>query len=96
MNRIIDLGKYIEIGINALEENLSFLWGAIDDGISWTVDRMNDLLLSVPFGVFLLIVVVLAWYAKSGRLMFKKEGLKKGIGLVSFIVIGLGLIYAMG
>lgn len=96
MNRIIDLGKYIEIGINALEENLSFLWGAIDDGISWTVDRMNDLLLSIPFGVFLLVVVVLSWYAKSGRLMFKREGLKKAIGLVSFIIIGLGLIYAMG
>lgn len=96
MDRIIDLGKYIEIGINALEENFSFLWGAIDDGISWIVDRMNDLLLSTPFGVFLLIVVLLAWYAKSGKLIFKKEGLKKGVGLVSFIVIGLGLIYAMG
>lgn len=96
MNRIIDLGKYIEIGINALEENLSFLWGAIDDGISWTVDSMNDVLLSIPFGVFMLVVVVLAWYAKSGKLMFKRDGLKKGAGLVSFIIIGLGLIYAMG
>jgi glycine betaine/proline transport system permease protein len=96
MNRIIDLGKYIEIGINALEENLSFLWGAIDDGISWTVDSMNEILLSIPFGVFLLVVVVLAWYAKSGKLMFKREGLKKAAGLVSFIIIGLGLIYAMG
>ena len=96
MNRIIDLGKYIEIGIDALEENLSFLWGAIDDGISWTVDSMNDVLLSIPFGVFLLVVVVLAWYAKSGKLMFKREGLKKALGLVSFIIIGLGLIYAMG
>lgn len=96
MSRIIDLGKYIEIGINALEENLSFLWGAIDDSISWTVDRMSDLLLSIPFGAFLLIVILLAYYAKSGSMMFKKEGLKKGAGLVSFVVIGLVLIYAMG
>ncbi len=96
MSRIIDLGKYIEIGINALEENLSFLWGAIDDSISWTVDRMSDLLLSIPFGAFLLIVILLAYYAKSGSMMFKKEGLKKGAGLVSFVVIGLALIYVMG
>ena len=96
MSRIIDLGKYIEIGINALEENLSFLWGAIDDGISWTVDHLSDLLLSLPFGAFLLIVILLAYYAKSGSMMFKKEGLKKGTGLVSFVIIGLALIYAMG
>ena len=96
MSRIIDLGKYIEIGINALEENLSFLWGAIDDSISWTVDHLSDLLLSLPFAVFLLIVILLAYYAKSGSMMFKKEGLKKGTGLVSFVVIGLVLIYAMG
>lgn len=96
MSRIIDLGKYIEKGINALEENLSFLWRAIDEGVSWIVDRMNDLLLSTPFGVFLVIVVLLAWYAKSGRLMFKKEGLKNAWGLVTFIVLGLGIIYAMG
>ena len=96
MSRIIDLGKYIEIGINALEENLSFLWGAIDDSISWTVDHLSDLLLSLPFAVFLLIVILLAYYAKSGSMMFKKEGLKKGAGLVSFVVIGLVLIYAMG
>lgn len=96
MSRIIDLGKYIEIGINALEENFSFLWRAIDDGISWTVDNLSELLLSIPFVVFLLIVVLLAYYAKAGKMMFKKEGLKKGGGLVAFVVIGLFLIYAMG
>lgn len=96
MNRIIDLGKYIEIGINALEENLSFLWGAMDDSISWVVDRMNDALLATPFVVFLLVVSLLAYYANARNLMFKKEGLKKGIGLVLFVVIGLSLIYAMG
>jgi len=96
MNRIIDLGKYIEIGINALEENFSFLWSAMDDGISWIVDSMNNLLLATPFVVFLLIVSLLAYYAKAGNKMFKKEGLREGVGLVLFIVIGLSLIYAMG
>lgn len=96
MERIIDLGKYIEIGINALEENFSFLWSAMDEGITWIVYSINSLLLGTPFIVFLIIVILLAYYAKTGNKMFKKEGIKEGIGLVLFIVIGLSLIYAMG
>jgi glycine betaine/proline transport system permease protein len=96
MERIIDLGKYIEIGINALEENFSFLWSAMDEGITWIVDSINSLLLGTPFIVFLIIVILLAYYAKTGNKMFKKEGIKEGIGLVLFIVIGLSLIYAIG
>lgn len=96
MKRFIDLGTYIEIGINALEENFSILWGAMDNGISWTVDNMNDLLLSIPFVVSLIIVAFLAYYAKAGKKSFKLEGLKKGAGLASFILLGLFLIYGMG
>lgn len=96
MERIIDLGKYIEIGINALEENFSFLWSAMDEGITWIVDSINSLLLGTPFIVFLIIVILLAYYAKTGNKMFKKEGIKEGIGLILFIVIGLSLIYAIG
>ena len=96
MDRIIDLGKYIEIGINALEKNFSFLWSAIDDSISWTVDQMNELLLSIPFVLFLGIVTFMAYYAKTGNKLFTREGVKKGIGLALFVVSGLFLIYAMG
>ena len=96
MSRMIDLGKYIEIGINSLEENFSFLWGAIDNSISWTVDQMNSLLLSMPYWLFMLIVVLLAYYAKTGKKMFTKEGISKGWGLVTFVALGLFLIYAMG
>src|SRR5690554_322734 len=96
MDRIIDLGKYIEIGINALEKNFSFLWSAIDDSISWTVDQMNELLLSIPFVLFLGIVTFMAYYAKTGNKLFTKESFKKGIGLALFVVSGLFLIYAMG
>ena len=96
MKRFIDLGTYIEIGINALEENFSSIWGAMDDGISWTVENMNNLLLSIPFVVFLLAVTLIAYYAKAGKKSLKPEGLKKGIGLASFIVIGLFVIYGMG
>ncbi len=96
MKRFIDLGTYIEIGINALEENFSSIWGAMDDGISWTVENMNNLLLSIPFVVFLLLVTFIAYYAKAGKKSFKLEGIKKGLGLASFIVIGLFVIYGMG
>ena len=96
MERVINLGKYIEQGINALEENFSFLWSAIDDGISWTVDHLNDLLLGIPFVLFLLLITFLAYYAKTGSKLFKKEGLKMGLGLASFVVVGFLLIYLMG
>lgn len=96
MKRFIDLGTYIEIAINALEENFSSIWSAMDNGISWTVENMNSLLLSIPFVVFLLVVTLIAYYAKAGKKSFKLEGFKKGIGLSSFIIIGLFLIYGMG
>lgn len=96
MERVINLGKYIEQGINALEENFSFLWSAIDDGISWTVDHLNDLLLGIPFVLFLLLITFLAYYAKTGSKLFRKEGLKMGLGLASFVVAGFLLIYLMG
>lgn len=96
MDRVINLGKYIEQGINALEENFSFLWRAIDEGISWTVDNLNDLLQGIPFVLFLLLITFLAYYAKTGNKLFKKEGLKMGAGLASFVVIGFLLIYLMG
>ena len=77
MKRFIDLGTYIEIAINALEEGLSPVWRAMDDGISWTVSSMNDLLLSVPFVVFLIVVALIAYYAKAGKKSLQLEGLKK-------------------
>lgn len=96
MDRVINLGKYIEQGINALEENFSFLWRAIDEGISWAVDNLNDLLQGIPFVIFLLLITFLAYYARTGSKLFKKEGLKMGAGLASFVVIGFLLIYLMG
>lgn len=96
MERVINLGKYIEQGINSLEENFSFLWRAIDEGISWTVDNLNGLLQGIPFVLFLLLITFLAYYAKTGSKLFKKEGLKMGAGLASFVVIGFLLIYLMG
>jgi glycine betaine/proline transport system permease protein len=96
MEKLIDLGKYIEAGINKLEENFSGLWGAIDDLISWTVDSMNDILLAIPFYVIILFIALGAYYAKTGKSALKKEGFKKGSGLAAFVVFGLLLIFGMG
>ncbi len=96
MDKIIDIGKYIEKGINALESNLSFLWSAIDDGISWTVESMNDGLLAIPFWIIITLVAVLGYYLSAGKKSFTKEGFKKGIGIASFTILGFVLIYLMG
>jgi glycine betaine/proline transport system permease protein len=61
MEKFLPVGEYIEKGINSLEQNLSFLWRAIDDGISWTVENMNDLFLAIPFVVILLLIAFIAY-----------------------------------
>ncbi len=96
MEKFIDLGKPIENGINALESSLSVVWSSIDDGISWIVENMNNVLLSIPFFVIILIVAIAAYYANSKGKLFTKEGLKKGIGLTIFVILGFLLIYGMG
>lgn len=96
MKKLIPVGEYIESGINWLERNLSFLWRAMDDFISWIVDHFNDILLEVPFAVLLLLIALAAYYAKAKGSAFSMEGIKKGGGLVVFVLLGLGLIYAMG
>jgi glycine betaine/proline transport system permease protein len=96
MESKIELGKYIEEGINSLEENLSSLWNGIDDMISWTVENLNDLLLSAPFLLILVIVALISFYAKTGKKFLTLEGLKKGSGLLIFVILGFLLIYGMG
>jgi len=96
MEKILPIGEYIEKGINSLEQNLSFLWRVIDDGISWTVKNMNDLFLAIPVVIILVAIAFIACYVKAGNKMFTKSGLKKGYGLTLFVILGLLLIYAMG
>lgn len=96
MEKLIDIGKYIEIGINALEENFSGLWGAIDEIISWTVDSINDVFLAIPFYVIIILVTAGAYYAQTGRKAFRKATAKKAFGLTVFVVLGLLLVWAMG
>jgi len=96
MKKYLPVGEYIENGINMLERNLSFIWKFIDDSISWLVESMNSLLLSVPFYIFIALVALAAYSASAKGKMFSKEGFKNAIGLTSFVILGLLLIFGMG
>ena len=96
MTKLIHIGKYINEGINALENNFPGLWAAIDNVISWTVNILNNTFLSIPFWVILVVVTIGAYYAKTGKDALKREGLRKGGGLAVFVFLGLLLIWAMG
>ncbi len=96
MEKFLPVGEYIEEGINSLERNLSVVWGSIDDGISWIVDSMNSMLLSIPFAVFVILVALAAYFAKAKGKLFEKEGLKNAAGLTVFVILGFFLIYGMG
>ena len=96
MTKLIHIGKYINHGINALENNFPGLWAAIDNVISWTVNALNNTFLSIPFWVILVLVTIGAYYAKTGKNALKREGLRKGGGLAAFVLLGLLLIWAMG
>lgn len=71
--------------IDWLTQNLSFLFGAIRDGGSWTMDAITDLLLFLPPEVFIILLVALAFFANG-----------KKFGLPTFTLIGLIYIYNQG
>src|SRR5690606_42115801 len=96
MDKVIDLGKYIEQGINALESNFSFLWSAIDEGISWTDDTMNDGLLATPFWIIILLVAAFDYYLNAATKRFTRAGFKKGVGIARLLMFGFLLIYLIG
>jgi len=96
MEKIIDIGTYIEKGIDSLERNFSFLWTAIDNGISWLVEGMNDLLMALPFWLIIFSVAFLAYWLKAGKNSFKKQGFKQGVGIFLFIICGFALIVLVG
>lgn len=71
--------------INWLTQNLSFLFGAIRDSGSWTMDVITDFLLFLPPEVFIILLVALAFFANG-----------KKLGLPTFTLIGLVYIYNQG
>lgn len=81
----VPVSEWISSMIDWLTDNLAFLFGAIQDGGTWFMDTVTDLLLLIPPIVFILIMVALAFFAT-----------KKKIGLPLFTLIGLIYIQNQG
>jgi glycine betaine/proline transport system permease protein len=95
--KLIDIGKYIEKGIDWLIDKAGFIFDGISDGIEAVVTAFQDLLAAPPFWVIIVILTGLMFYlnARSHGLR-TKEGIKKGLGIASFTALGLLLLWAMG
>ncbi len=95
--KLIDLGKYIEKGIDWLIDKASVVFDGISDGIEAVVTAFQDLLLAPPFWVIIIILTGLMFYLNGRAYGFKtKAGIKKGLGIATFTALGLLLLWAMG
>jgi len=95
--KLIDLGKYIEKGIDWLIDKAGGFFDAVSDGIEFLVSGFQEILKYPPFWVIIILLSALMFwlnFRKHGTQT--KEALKKAIGISSFTVIGLLLLYAMG
>ncbi len=83
MEKYIDLGKYVEQGVNWLTENFKPLFDLIKDAGNASIEGVEWLLLFSPFYVIILLLAAVAWW-------------KAGKGIAVITVLGLGLIYLLG
>lgn len=93
----LNIGQWIEKVIDGITDN----FGPVLDGIAYViegiVDGLQAALLAPPAWVIMIIIAALAYLVQVGGIkgLFTKKGLKKGIGLAIFTVIGLFLLLWM-
>ncbi len=83
MERIINIGKYIEIAVDWLTENFEPFFDFIKESGNASIEGFEWVLLSIPFYVIIVLISGVAWW-------------KAGKGVALFSVLGLTLIYLMG
>jgi len=83
MKKIIDIGHYIENGVNWLTDNFDGLFNFIKVVGNGFIEGFEWLLLGIPFYILILIFAIIA-YVKVGR------------GVALFTALGLTLIYLLG
>ncbi len=83
MEKIVDIGKYVEQLVNWLTDNLAFLFDIIKNVGNGAIEGFESVLIFLPFYVVIALLVVLAFF-------------KVGKGAAIFTAIGLILIYLMG
>ncbi len=92
----LEIGKYVEKGVEWLSENASGFFDAITAGIDAVVTAMQFILLNSPFWLTIIIISLLSYYLPARGKLFTKEGWKAGGGMMIFTVLGLLLLYFMG
>ncbi|MCS3529814.1 proline/glycine betaine ABC transporter permease [Chryseobacterium sp. JUb7] len=83
MNKIIDIGQYVETAINWLTEHGKPLFDVIKNVGNSSIMGLEWVLVNTPFYVIILLFTLLAWW-------------KAGKGTAIMTVTGLTLIFLMG
>ena len=83
MDKIIDIGKYVESLVNWLTENFHGLFEFIKTFGNGFIEGFEWILLAIPFYVLIALFTILAYF-------------KVGKGVAVFTAIGLTLIYLLG
>lgn len=73
----IELGKYFEVMIDWLKDHCDAFFDGMKDGVMFIIDKLEDGLLFIPWWLFIIILVILAW-----RLSGKKLAILTGIGFL--------------
>lgn len=92
----IELGKYVENGVDWLSANAGGFFDAITAGIDAVVTAMQWVLLNSPFWLTIIVLALLSYYLPARGRLFTKAGWKAGGGMLIFTVLGLLLLYFMG
>src|SRR6056297_760982 len=92
----LNIGKYVEKGVEWLSDNASGFFDAITLGVDAIVTAMQTVLLSSPFWLTIILLSLLSYYLPARGNLFTKAGWKAGGGMAIFTTLGLLLLYFMG
>ncbi|MEA2107284.1 MAG: proline/glycine betaine ABC transporter permease [Bacteroidota bacterium] len=92
----LNIGKYVEKGVEWLSENASGFFDAITVGVDAVVTAMQTVLLASPFWLTIILLTLLSYYLPARGKLFTKSGWKAGGGMGIFTLLGLLLLYFMG
>ncbi len=97
INIDIELGNWVESGVEWLSDNASGFFNGISAGIDSMVTSLETVLLFPPAYVTILILALIAYLLNSkGRKFFSKGAWKAAGGIAVFTVLGLLLLHIMG
>ncbi|HSH51462.1 MAG TPA: proline/glycine betaine ABC transporter permease [Bacteroidales bacterium] len=92
----LNIGKYVEKGVEWLSENASGFFDGITVGVDAIVTAMQTVLLASPFWLTIIILTLLSYYLPARGKLFTKAGWKAGGGMGIFTLLGLLLLFFMG